>query len=65
MVRWGQAATQVIGPINQRTAENFPIAGELYQWRSTVTAEDLTPGSVGRSIQSTATDRLGIDSSHN
>ncbi|GAA2344982.1 cytochrome P450 [Dactylosporangium salmoneum] len=50
MLRWGQAAMQVIGPMNQRTAESFPIAGELYQWCSAVTAEDLTPGSVGRGI---------------
>ncbi|MEV0154687.1 cytochrome P450 [Micromonospora sp. NPDC050686] len=50
MLRWGQAAMQVIGPMNQRTAESFPIAGELYAWCSTVTAEDLTPGSVGRGI---------------
>lgn len=50
MLRWGQAAMQVIGPLNQRTAENFPIAGELYAWCSQVTAEDLTPGSVGRGI---------------
>ncbi|MGW1060387.1 cytochrome P450 [Micromonospora rubida] len=50
MLRWGQAAMQVIGPMNQRTAESFPIAGELYDWCSTVTAEDLAPGSVGRGI---------------
>ena len=50
MLRWGQAAMQVIGPMNARTAENFPIAGELYAWCSGVTAEDLTPGSVGRGI---------------
>ena len=50
MLRWGQAAMEVIGPLNQRTAENFPIAGELYGWCSTVTAEDLAPGSVGRGI---------------
>jgi cytochrome P450 len=50
MLRWGQAAMQVIGPMNQRTAESFPIAGELYGWCSSVTAEDLAPGSVGRGI---------------
>ena len=44
MLRWGQAAMQVLGPLNQRTQENFPIAGELYGWCSTVTAEDLAPG---------------------
>ena len=36
--------------MNQRTAENFPIAGELYAWCAGVTAEDLAPGSVGRGI---------------
>ncbi|MFD6325726.1 cytochrome P450 [Streptomyces sp. NPDC058442] len=50
MLRWGQAAMQVLGPMNQRTAENFPVAGELYGWCSQVKAEDLTEGSVGRGI---------------
>ncbi|MFF0115401.1 cytochrome P450 [Streptomyces prasinus] len=50
MLRWGQAAMQVLGPMNQRTAENFPIAGELYGWCSEVKAEDLAEGSVGRGI---------------
>jgi cytochrome P450 len=50
MLRWGQAAMEVIGPMNPRTAENFPIAGELYGWCASVTAEDLAPGSVGRGI---------------
>lgn len=50
MLRWGTAAMQVIGPMNQRTAESFPIAGELYGWCSTVTADDLAPGSVGRGV---------------
>ncbi|MHC1559197.1 cytochrome P450 [Actinomycetospora sp. C-140] len=50
MLRWGQAAMQVIGPLNQRTADSFPIAGELYAWCSGVTADDLAPGSVGRGI---------------
>ncbi len=50
MLRWGQAAMQVIGPMNQRTMESFEIAGELYAWCSTVTAEDLADGSIGRGI---------------
>ncbi len=50
MLRWGQAAMQVIGPMNQRTAESFPIAGELYEWCSQVKASDLAEGSVGRGI---------------
>ncbi|MGW6204437.1 cytochrome P450 [Streptomyces sp. NPDC055089] len=50
MLRWGQAAMQVIGPMNRRTTENFPIAGELYAWCSQVGADDLAEGSVGRGI---------------
>ncbi|MER5439906.1 cytochrome P450 [Streptomyces sp. NPDC002790] len=50
MLRWGQAAMQVIGPANQRTADSFPIAGELYAWCSEVTADNLAEGSVGRGI---------------
>ncbi|MFD8590023.1 cytochrome P450 [Streptomyces sp. NPDC059637] len=50
MLRWGQAAMQVIGPMNRRTAENFPVAGELYAWCSRVEASDLAEGSVGRGI---------------
>lgn len=50
MLRWGQAAMQVIGPMNQRTMESFPIAGELYGWCSQVTADDLAEGSIGRGI---------------
>ncbi|MEV3956137.1 cytochrome P450 [Streptomyces albogriseolus] len=50
MLRWGQAAMEVLGPLNQRTAENFPVAGELYAWCSQVKAEDLAGGSVGRGI---------------
>lgn len=50
MLRWGQAAMQVLGPMNRRTGENFPIAGELYAWCSSVSAGDLTPGSIGRGI---------------
>lgn len=47
MLRWGQAAMEVIGPMNRRTAENFPIAGELYGHCSQITQDALTPDSVG------------------
>ncbi|MFE4451818.1 cytochrome P450 [Streptomyces sp. NPDC056796] len=50
MLRWGQAAMEVIGPMNRRTAESFPVAGELYAWCSQVVAADLAEGSVGRAI---------------
>jgi cytochrome P450 len=50
MLVWGKAANQVIGPLNQRTAESFPIAGELYAWCSTVTKSDLAESSIGRGV---------------
>lgn len=50
ILRWGEAAFNVLGPMNQRTAENFPIAGELFGWASGVTADDLAEGSMGRAI---------------
>lgn len=50
MLEWGKAANQVIGPLNQRTVEAFPIAGELYAWCSSVTKTDLAEGSIGRGI---------------
>ena len=50
MLAWGKAANQVIGPMNRRTAESFPIAGELYDWCARVTEADLAPGSVGHGI---------------
>ena len=50
MIRWGRSAMEVVGPLNQRTAENFPIAGELYGWCAQVQQADLTPGSVGHGV---------------
>ncbi len=50
VLRWGDAAFNVLGPMNPRTIENFPIAGELFGWATTVTAGDLTEGSMGRAI---------------
>ena len=50
MLRWGKAAMEVVGPMNQRTMENFPIAGELYGWCAQVSQGDLTPGSVGYGV---------------
>jgi cytochrome P450 len=50
ILRWGVAAFNVLGPMNQRTGENFPIAGELFGWATNVQAEDLAEGSMGRGI---------------
>lgn len=50
ILRWGDAAFNVLGPMNERTQANFPVAGELFQFCATVKAEDLTEGSLGRGI---------------
>ncbi|MGN6867163.1 MAG: cytochrome P450 [Solirubrobacteraceae bacterium] len=50
MLVWGEAAFNCLGPMNQRTVESFPIAGELFQWSVQCKAEDLTEGSLGRAI---------------
>ena len=50
MLVWGEAAFNCLGPMNERTAESFPIAGELFEWSVKCKAEDLTEGSMGRGI---------------
>ena len=50
MLVWGEAAFNCLGPINERTAQSFPIAGELFQWSLACKAEDLTEGSLGRAL---------------
>lgn len=47
---WGSAAFNVLGPMNARTEMNFPLAGQLYQWASTLTISQLEPGSIGHEI---------------
>lgn len=50
ILTWGEAAFNVLGPMNQRTIESFPVAGELFQWSLEVKAVDLAEGSMGRAI---------------
>ncbi|MBB3084344.1 cytochrome P450 [Geodermatophilus sabuli] len=50
MLRWGAAAQNVLGPMNPRTVENFPVAGQLFQWAHNAQAEELAEGSMGRAI---------------
>jgi cytochrome P450 len=50
MLVWGEAAFNCLGPMNERTAQSFPIAGELFQWSVECKADDLTDGSLGRAI---------------
>jgi cytochrome P450 len=50
MLAWGEAAFNVLGPMNERTAQNFPIAGELFEWATLLKGEHLAEGSMGRAI---------------
>lgn len=50
ILEWGSAAFNVLGPMNERTGLNFPIAGELYNWASKLTIDQLEPGSMGHGI---------------
>lgn len=50
ILRWGEAAFNVLGPMNPRTIQNFPIAGELFGFCLGVRQEDLTKGSLGWGI---------------
>ena len=50
IIRWGEAAFNCLGPMNERTGQSFPIAGELFKWSVECKAEDLKEGSMGRGI---------------
>lgn len=48
---WGEAAFNLLGPLNQRAQESFPIAGELFTWtHEEMRGADLAAGSIGRNI---------------
>ncbi|AGF71591.1 cytochrome P450 [Corynebacterium halotolerans] len=48
---WGEAAFNLLGPMNQRAQESLPIAGELFHWtHEEMRGEDLAEGSIGRNI---------------
>jgi cytochrome P450 len=51
MLSWGEAAFNLLGPMNQRAADSFPIAGELFEWtHHQLAAGDLAEGSMGRAV---------------
>ncbi|TXH96117.1 MAG: cytochrome P450 [Pseudorhodobacter sp.] len=50
ILRWGEAAFNVLGPMNPRTIQSFPVGGELFHWCASVKQEDLTEGSLGWGI---------------
>lgn len=51
LLPWGAAALNLQGPMNERTEEALPVAGELFQWtHHEIGAADLTEGSIGRAV---------------
>lgn len=51
MLAWGEAAFNLLGPMNQRAVDSFPVAGELFEWsHHRLRGEDLAEGSMGRAV---------------
>src|SRR5690625_3793345 len=45
---WGEAAFNLLGPMNERSEQSMPIAGELFQWcHEEMKGSDLGEGSIG------------------
>lgn len=54
ILEWGEAAFNLLGPMNERAVNSFPLAGELFDWAHNVQAKDLVEGSMGHAIFSAA-----------
>lgn len=51
MLPWGEAAFNLLGPLNDRANDAYPLVAELIEWsHHTVKAEDLMEGSLGRGL---------------
>lgn len=51
LLPWGAAALNMQGPMNERTRQALPVAGELFEWtHHQISAADLAEGSMGRSV---------------
>jgi len=51
MLPWGEAAFNMLGPLNERATSGLPLVGELVEWtHHTVKADDLLEGSIGRAL---------------
>jgi cytochrome P450 len=51
LLAWGEAAFNMLGPMNQRAMDSGPIAGELFEWtHHALKAGDLAEGSMGRAV---------------
>lgn len=51
LLPWGAAALNMQGPLNDRTEQALPVAGELFHWtHEEISAVDLAEGSMGRAV---------------
>lgn len=50
ILEWGEAAFNLLGPMNERAINSFPLAGELFDWAHNIQAKDLAEGSMGHAI---------------
>ena len=50
ILAWGAAAFNLLGPLNERSLESLPLAGELYGWTHDMKGDELAEGSIGRAI---------------
>lgn len=50
ILSWGEAAFNLLGPMNERTINSFPLANKLFDWAHNVQAKDLVEGSMGHAI---------------
>ncbi|WP_433409441.1 cytochrome P450 [Saccharomonospora azurea] len=63
ILAWGEAAFNLLGPMNERAVESVPLAGELFEWAHHVRAGDLAEGSMGHAIFAAA-ERGEIEPEH-
>lgn len=50
ILTWGEAAFNLLGPMNERAQASFPVAKELFDWTHNIQVSDLTEGSMGHGI---------------
>ncbi|WP_417563110.1 cytochrome P450 [Microbacterium sp.] len=47
---WGASAFNLLGPMNERSQQSFPLAGELFEWTHGMDGNQLAEGSIGRAV---------------
>lgn len=50
ILSWGEAAFNLLGPLNERAVDSFPLASKLFEWAHNARATELEEGSMGHAI---------------